>query len=125
MIQNWADCNGITLLFIQPGKPQENAYVEQFNRTVRYELLNQKVFDAIEDVQLAATRWQWKCNHSRSIEIDSVYALQRLVELNVASALLPSRSIKASKQIRLIQVRTQSLAEPPDLFGGPLIIAVL
>ena len=49
------------------------------------------------------------------IEIDSVYALQRLVELNVASALLPSRSIKASKQIRLIQVTDPVLSRAAGL----------
>jgi len=36
-IQNWAAESGIKLEYIQPGNPQQNAYVERFNRTVRYE----------------------------------------------------------------------------------------
>jgi putative transposase len=36
-IQDWAKDWGIKLEYIQPGKPQQNAYVERFNRTVRYE----------------------------------------------------------------------------------------
>jgi len=38
---NWANVNGIQLHYIQPGKPQQNAYVERFNRTVRHEWLDQ------------------------------------------------------------------------------------
>lgn len=40
-IQNWASEWGIRLEYIQPGNPQQNAYVERFNRTVRYEWLSQ------------------------------------------------------------------------------------
>ena len=36
LIQAWADRKGIRLDYIQPGKPQQNAYVERFNRTVRF-----------------------------------------------------------------------------------------
>lgn len=38
-IQNWATEWGIRLEYIQLGNPQQNAYVERFNRTVRYEWL--------------------------------------------------------------------------------------
>jgi putative transposase len=40
-IQLWAEQSGIAFQYIQPGKPQQNAYVERFNRTVRYEWLSQ------------------------------------------------------------------------------------
>ena len=36
-IQSWAEQSGIAFQYIQPGKPQQNAYIERFNRTVRYE----------------------------------------------------------------------------------------
>src|SRR5690625_6074562 len=36
---HWAKQRKITLLHIQPGKPQQNAYVERYNRTVRYDWL--------------------------------------------------------------------------------------
>ena len=41
LIQAWAQQLGIKLLYIQPGNPQQNAYIERFNRTVRYEWLSQ------------------------------------------------------------------------------------
>ena len=40
-IQAWAQEWGIRLEYIQPGNPQQNAYVERFNRTVRYEWTSQ------------------------------------------------------------------------------------
>lgn len=61
----WAARQGIHIEHIQPGKPQQNAYVERYNRTVRYDWLNQYLFDSIEDVQAFATRWLWSYNHER------------------------------------------------------------
>jgi putative transposase len=37
----WAKKHDITLVFIQPGNPQQNAYIERYNRTVRYDWLAQ------------------------------------------------------------------------------------
>ncbi len=49
----------------QPGNPQQNACVERFNRTVRYDLLNQYIFKEITDVQIATTKWLWTYNNER------------------------------------------------------------
>ena len=64
-LERWTDKHGIALEFIQPGNPQQNAYVERYNRTVRYSWLNQYQFDAIQEVQDYATRWLWFYNHER------------------------------------------------------------
>ena len=61
----WADKHKIALEFIQPGKPQQNAYVERFNRTVRHDWLNQFIFTEIEEVQTEATKWMWTYNNER------------------------------------------------------------
>lgn len=61
----WAQRNGIGTEHIQPGKPQQNAYVERYNRTVRYAWLARTLFDTIEQVQDQATRWLWTYNHER------------------------------------------------------------
>lgn len=39
VILGWAAKRGICIDFIQPGQPQQNAYVERYNRTVRYDWL--------------------------------------------------------------------------------------
>lgn len=64
-LQAWAARKGIRLEYIQPGKPQQNAYVERYNRTVRYDWLNQYLFARIENVQEHATRWLWTYNNER------------------------------------------------------------
>ena len=64
-VQTWAQEWGIRLEFIQPGKPQQNAYVERFNRTVRYEWLSQYYWSDLAEVQDFATKWMWSYNHDR------------------------------------------------------------
>jgi len=62
---DWATHKQITLLYIQPGKPTQNAYVERFNRTVRHEWLDLHSFNSIEHAQLLATQWLWTYNNER------------------------------------------------------------
>lgn len=64
-LKTWAHEKGIALLYIQPGNPQQNAYVERFNRTVRYDWLSQDIFDTIEEVQDKATNYMWHYNNER------------------------------------------------------------
>ncbi|WP_292752709.1 IS3 family transposase, partial [Methylophaga sp. UBA4204] len=54
---DWANNQKITLMYIQPGKPTQNAYVERFNRTVRHEWLELHLFESVEQAQLLATQW--------------------------------------------------------------------
>ncbi len=51
--------------FIQPGNPQQNAYIELYNRTVRYAWSNQFLFETIDEVQLHATQWLWSYKNER------------------------------------------------------------
>ena len=39
------------LMYIQPGKPTQNAYIERFNRTARQECINLHLFDSVESAQ--------------------------------------------------------------------------
>lgn len=61
----WAEKRGIRLDHIQPGKPQQNAYVERYNRTVRYDWLGHYLFESIAEAQDYATNWMWTYNHER------------------------------------------------------------
>ena len=64
-LMTWAEKQGIALTYIQPGKPQQNAYVERYNRTVRHEWLDLYIFETIEEVQKIATEWLWTYNNER------------------------------------------------------------
>ena len=56
-LKDWAEQQGIILSYIEPGNPQQNAYVERFNRTMRYDWLNQELFDNLEQVRAQAENW--------------------------------------------------------------------
>ena len=62
---DWANFQKITLIYTQPGKPTQNAYIERFNRTVREELLSNYLFETIDDVQIYSTKWLWSYNNER------------------------------------------------------------
>lgn len=64
-LQCWAEKQNIILSYIQPGKPQQNAYVERFNRTARHEWLEMNEFNTIEEAQITATNWLWTYNNER------------------------------------------------------------
>ena len=64
-LKAWAERKGIRLDHIQPGKPQQNAYIERYNRTLRYAWLAQHLLDSIEQAQELATQWLWSYNHER------------------------------------------------------------
>jgi putative transposase len=53
----------IRIDYIQPDKPQQNAYGERCNRTVRHDWLPQTLFGSIEELRGAATRWLWTYNN--------------------------------------------------------------
>lgn len=62
---DWAEKNGVKLLFIQPGKPNQNAFIERFNRSFRQEVLDAWLFNAVSEVQTAADDWLTDYNEYR------------------------------------------------------------
>lgn len=57
VLTEWCRDHGIKLVYIQPGKPNQNAFVERFNRTVRDNFLNRWLFESTGQVGEMACEW--------------------------------------------------------------------
>lgn len=64
-LDQWCRENNITLAYIQPGKPTQNAYVERCNGNIRREFLNASVFYTLSEVQAKMEEWMHDYNHHR------------------------------------------------------------
>ena len=61
----WAYSRDVQLAFIQPGKPQQNAFIESFNGTFRDDCLNLHWFPSLERAQVVIAGWRQDYNHVR------------------------------------------------------------
>ena len=61
----WCHQNNVEMLHIQPGKPNQNAYIERFNRTFRTEVLNAYLFQSLDQVREIAEEWRIDYNEQR------------------------------------------------------------
>lgn len=67
-LAQWAADNGVELMFTQPGKPTQNAYIERFNRSYRTEVLDCYVFESLHEVRQLTEDWMHRYNHERPHE---------------------------------------------------------
>lgn len=61
-MQLWSEEHNVELLFIQPGKPTQNAYIESFNSRVRAEHLNSRWFRSLPEAQSEGYAWLHRYN---------------------------------------------------------------
>ena len=64
-LTTWSQARGITMQYIQPGKPSQNALMERFNRTYRHEILDAYVFESLADVRDVTTDFLQNYNTRR------------------------------------------------------------
>lgn len=64
-LSKWAEEKKVTLLFIQPGKPSQNAFIERFNRTYREDILDAHLFPSLHEVRFLTTQWCYEYNQHR------------------------------------------------------------
>ncbi len=64
-VRNWLSNLGVQTLFIEPGSPWENGYVESFYGRMRDELLNLERFDTLHEAKVLVERWRHVYNRIR------------------------------------------------------------
>jgi transposase InsO family protein len=65
VVQKWLEVSGVDTLYVAPGSPWENGYVESFNSRLRDEFLNRELFLHIDELRYVADRWRMDYNHYR------------------------------------------------------------
>jgi len=64
-VRRWLEKLGAKTLFIEPGSPWENGYIESFNGKMRDELLNGEIFDTLLEAKVLIERWRVHYNEVR------------------------------------------------------------
>ncbi len=64
-VRDWLKRVGVRTLFIEPGSPWENGYVESFNGKLRDELLNREIFYTLTEAKVLIERWRQEYNTVR------------------------------------------------------------
>ena len=62
---SWAHERGIRLFLIEPGKPNQNAYIESFNGRFRDECLNEHWFASLQHAKVVIESWRREYNEER------------------------------------------------------------
>jgi len=64
-VRKWLARLGVKTLFIEPGSPWENGYIESFNGKLRDELLNREIFMTLEEAKVLIEQWRRVYNQVR------------------------------------------------------------
>ena len=64
-IRKWLARIGVNALFIEPGSPWENGYIESFNGKMRDELLNREIFTTLTEAKVLIADWRKEYNQVR------------------------------------------------------------
>ena len=64
-VRRWLSRMKVKTLFIEPGSPWENGYIESFNGKLRDELLNREIFTTLEEARVLLAQWKEEYNHVR------------------------------------------------------------
>jgi putative transposase len=65
IVRVWLEALGVQTLFIEPGSPWENGYVESFNGKLRDELLDREIFYTLTEAKILIERWRREYNTVR------------------------------------------------------------
>lgn len=64
-IKKWLGEKNVQTLYIEPGSPWENGYIESFNGKFRDEVLNMEIFHSVKEAKVIAESWRLEYNNHR------------------------------------------------------------
>ena len=64
-VRKWLNRLGVKTLFIEPGSPWENGYIESFNGKMRDELLSREIFTTLQEAKVLIEQWRREYNQVR------------------------------------------------------------
>lgn len=97
-IQDWLKGKGVKTIYITPGSPWENAYIESFHDKLRDECLNRELFGSLLEAQVIIEQWRVEYNGLRPHSAlgyrtpDEFAAAKSASRLRSGYALPPARS---------------------------------
>ena len=114
VLEAWAMEQGVQLIFIRPGRPMENGFIESFNGRLRDECLNVEWFTLLDDTRRKLAAWRYHYNHERPHS-----ALKDQTPASVAA-----KHGSEVKRRFAFSILARALGVPPQGFAAPAIAAL-
>lgn len=121
-LEEWCCKHEITLQFIQPGKPMQNAYIERKNGSMRRELLNAYLFYSLTEVRVMCEEWREDYNMERPHKSLGYLSPLRYHERWYSSQTKTSREAGLSTPAseKLNQIEAQRVVDNPCAENNPI-----
>lgn len=119
-LQDWCNHGSrqITLQFIQPGKPMQNAYIERKNGSIRRELLNAYMFYSLAEVRAMSEQWRTDYNADRPHKSLGYLSPIQYAELNNQKAALSTPASEKLSKIEAQPVVGKAVKQKNTTFGN-------
>jgi putative transposase len=105
IVREWLTKVGVKTLFIEPGSPWENGYVESFNGKLRDELLNREIFYSLTEAKVLIEMWR---KHYNGIRPHSSLGYRPPAPETIAAG-PPSAALRSGQQQNPVELPTQVL----------------
>ena len=105
-VKKWLEEQMVGTLYIEPGSPWENGYIESFHSRLRDELLNRELFYSVKEAKVLAENWRMDYNHHRPHS-----SLGYMTPAAFAATCIPSVSASPRPQEYTIENVDNSLIE--------------